>query len=54
MRVEPNGSVSNVEIVAANPPGAFNSEVVRALTNWKFEPPGRQATHQVEFEFKSD
>lgn len=34
----PDGSVANVEIVAAEPPRLFNNNTVRAVLKWKFKP----------------
>jgi protein TonB len=36
--VAPNGSVSEVRIISANPPRLFDREVIRALSQWRFNP----------------
>lgn len=45
------GNVTNVEIVRAEPPRAFDTEVIRALSSWKYERSGRDSTAQVELNF---
>ena len=51
LRVAADGSVSAVEILAANPVRVFDRAVTRALSQWKFEPTGavRTVDHEVEF-----
>jgi protein TonB len=36
--VAPSGSVSEVRIISANPPRLFDREVIRALSQWRFNP----------------
>lgn len=47
--VSASGSVSNVRVVSANPPGIFNSATIAAVQQWRFKPSpqgaqGRQTT----------
>jgi periplasmic protein TonB len=37
-RVERDGSVSDIEVVASDPPRVFDREAVRAAQRWRFEP----------------
>jgi len=54
--VRPNGSVSEVRIISADPPRAFDREVIRALSQWRFapEPVGFIAEVPVEFNTKDE
>ena len=36
--VQPNGAVTEVRIISARPPRVFDREVIRALSQWKFNP----------------
>lgn len=36
--IEPDGTVNNPRIVAADPPRVFNQDALRAITRWKFKP----------------
>ena len=36
--VAPNGAVTEVRIISANPPRLFDREVIRALSQWRFNP----------------
>ena len=36
--VQPNGAVTEVRIISAQPPRVFDREVIRALSQWKFNP----------------
>ena len=49
--VQPNGTVSEVRIISANPPRVFDREVIRALSQWRFgpEPVGFIAEFELEF-----
>jgi len=52
--VQPNGSVSEVRIISANPPRVFDREVIRALSQWKFnpEPVGFIGEYEIVFNLK--
>jgi periplasmic protein TonB len=54
--INPDGSVSDPEVIAAEPPRIFNREAVRAILRWKFRPRivdgqavPRQAEQVIEF-----
>lgn len=58
--VDASGRTREVRIVAADPPQVFDRAVVRALSNWRFEPMledgvpvAREITQQFEFEPES-
>jgi protein TonB len=34
----PDGSVRDVRVVGANPPGYFEAEAVRAVQGWRYKP----------------
>jgi periplasmic protein TonB len=36
--VNPDGTVRNVRIVSANPPGVFEQAAITAALKWKFKP----------------
>jgi protein TonB len=55
-----NGSVSDVNVVRAQPRGVFDRDAVRAVSQWQFEPAldngktvSRQLTRRIEFALKS-
>jgi len=52
--VQPNGSVTEVRIISANPPRVFDREVIRALSQWKFnpEPVGFIGEYEIVFNLK--
>ena len=52
--VQPNGTVSEVRIISANPPRVFDREVIRALSQWKFnpEPVGFIGEYEIVFNLK--
>ena len=54
--VRPDGTVSEVRIMAANPPRVFDREVIRALSQWRFtpEPVGFIAEVPIEFNLKDE
>jgi protein TonB len=54
--INPDGSVADPEVVAAEPPRIFNREAVRAILRWKFrprivdgQPVAREAEQLIEF-----
>ena len=54
--IERDGSVSDVTVIEAEPPGVFNAEAVRALMRWRFrphvvdgEPRARRARQTIHF-----
>lgn len=50
--VRPDGTVSEVRIVSANPRRVFDREVVRALSQWRFSPEPVGFIGEVEIDFK--
>lgn len=54
LHIEPNGSVSKVDIVKANPTSYFDKAVIAAASQWKYAPISRAQTTTVEFKFKLD
>lgn len=53
-QVRPDGTVAEVRIVSAKPPHVFDSEVVRALMQWKFnpEPAGFVGEYEITFRLR--
>lgn len=54
MSIDPDGKVSGVEILEAEPRRVFDKAVTRALMDWKFEPSGEKQTHEVKLVFKNE
>lgn len=59
LSISADGSVTNVEVVAAEPPGIFDREAVRAMYRYRFapkvvdgQPVAQTATQTVEFKLK--
>ena len=52
--VQPSGAVSEVRIISAVPPRVFDREVIRALSQWKFnpEPVGFIGEYEIVFNLK--
>jgi protein TonB len=52
--VAPSGAVTEVRIVSANPPRVFDREVIRALSQWRFnaEPIGFIGEYEIVFNLK--
>jgi protein TonB len=50
--VSRDGSVSDVKILAADPPGWFEQDVVRMLKQWRFAPERTEFIVQVPFNFE--
>jgi protein TonB len=46
------GAVTDVNILAADPPQVFNRAATAALENWKFNPGADKRTYEVEVDFK--
>jgi periplasmic protein TonB len=49
--IDEKGLVTEVRIVEADPPGVFNKEVIRALSQWKFQAEGEKFVGEVELMF---
>jgi protein TonB len=54
LNIEPDGKVSSVEILEADPKRVFDRAVTSALMEWKFEPAGEKMTHEVKLVFKNE
>ncbi|MBV8659051.1 MAG: energy transducer TonB [Burkholderiales bacterium] len=52
--IEPDGKVSNVEILQAQPKRVFDRAVIDALIEWRFEPSGEKQTSEIKLVFKND
>jgi protein TonB len=50
--ITPEGTVDQVDIIDAKPPGVFDDEVRRTLSLWTFEPPGRPVDQVMELPLK--
>ena len=51
LSIDEKGLVTDVKIVAADPPGVFNREVTQALSQWQFHAEGEQFVGEVELNF---
>jgi protein TonB len=49
--VAPDGTVSKVEILSAQPARVFDREVRETTRRWRFDPPGQPRQTDVEFVF---
>ncbi len=54
MNIEPDGKVSGVEILEADPKRVFDRAVTAALMDWKFEPGPEKTSHEVKLVFKNE
>jgi TonB family protein len=54
LTIEADGRVSATQIVSAMPIGYFERESRRALATWRYEPPGRAASADVELVFNRE
>lgn len=50
--IQPDGSVKEVKVMAAEPEGVFEREAIAALGRWRFQAPGKQIRAQRRIEFK--
>jgi TonB family protein len=50
--IAPDGSVTDVVVMQAQPPGWFEQSAVSAVRRWRYQPPGRTIETQVEIEFR--
>jgi TonB family protein len=50
--IQPDGSVTEVKVMAAEPEGMFDREAIAALSRWRFQAPGRQIRAQRRVEFR--
>ena len=51
LRIDEKGNVTDVEIIAANPPRVFDRVVRDALSDWKFRAEGEKYVGEVEINF---
>jgi protein TonB len=51
LSIDEKGLVSEVRIVEADPPNVFNKEVIRALSQWKFQGEGEKFVGDIELNF---
>ena len=51
LSIDEKGNVTDVRIVESNPPRVFDSAVVRALSQWKFQPEGDRYIAEIEVNF---
>ncbi len=54
LHIEPDGRVSQVEILKARPTKVFDKEVIAAASQWKYAPIAKSQTIVTEFNFKYD
>jgi len=52
--IQADGHVSGAQILSASPAGFFERESRRALAGWRYEPPGRETTADVELVFNRE
>jgi protein TonB len=43
----PDGSVTNVRIIRANPPGVFETSAIQSVSRWKYRPSGVVRTNVI-------
>jgi hypothetical protein len=53
LSLAPDGSVTQVEVMDANPPRVFDGAARVAALQWRFEPPGRPSQAWVSFYFRN-
>jgi protein TonB len=51
LQVDEKGLVTDVRIVDSRPPRVFDREVIRALSQWKFQPEGDRYIAEIEITF---
>lgn len=52
--INPDGSVSDVEVIRSDPPRIFDRAAVAAMEEWQYEAPGRSVRASRSFVFKLD
>jgi len=52
--IGPDGRVLTVAVLASEPAGVFDSEVIRTLQRWQYEPTGSVARSTIDIVFKAD
>ena len=51
LNIDEQGNVTEVKIVEAHPPRVFDREVIRALSQWKFQADGEKYIGEIEVNF---
>lgn len=51
LSIDEKGNVTDVRIVESTPPRVFDSTVIRALSQWKFQPEGDRYIAEIEVNF---
>jgi protein TonB len=54
LTIGPDGSVLDVEIVAAEPRRVFDRASIEALKGWKFEGSGQKETHEIKLVYRNE
>lgn len=54
LTIAPDGKVTDVEIVEAEPKRLFDRVSIDALKEWRFEPSSEKQTHEVKLVFRND
>jgi protein TonB len=49
--IQPDGSVDDVRVMSAQPPGVFDREAVGSMQRWRFQPPAQAIHAQRRIEF---
>jgi protein TonB len=52
VRIRPDGSVANVEVVRADPPGVFDREAVLAVRRWRYAEAATESETRVVLQFR--
>ena len=53
MAIDPDGKVTEVTIIEAQPARVFDRAVKTALMDWRFEPSGEKQSHEVKLVFSN-
>jgi TonB family protein len=51
LRIDEKGNVTDIDIIASNPPRVFDRAVREALQGWKFQAEGEKYVGEVEINF---
>jgi TonB family protein len=54
LSIDAEGRVTATQVLSATPPGVFERESRRALSTWRYEPPGQPTTTDVELIFSRE
>lgn len=54
LTIAPDGKVTEVEIVEAEPKRVFDRAAIEALKEWRFEPGADKQTHEVKLVFRNE